>query len=232
MTTSEITATIRRLTGFTIAHSKRITWKYQMTVAREQIGTRKLAFGGSTSEYPSPDEATLAELIAANPPPAKKVRTVSPAAIEAARITRLFKKLTPAIQAACFEDIESECGACEGYGLVFVVRGRHDDGRNVKCRFCGGEGVTWSKFRCVKAVEAAAEHEGSESEKIAAARAECNEREQWDGTLTTTWERNGFVDSVEADRIREKVAYRHEQTDYDSLLASGADRETAREMIR
>lgn len=55
---------------------------------------------------------------------------------------------------------------------------------------------------------------------------------EFDGTLTTAWLRNGLIDEDDAARIRNKVRDRHENTDYDSLLAQGYDRETAREMIR
>ena len=52
----------------------------------------------------------------------------------------------------------------------------------------------------------------------------------WDGTLTSAWEANGLIDREQAENIREKVQRRHEETDYDDLLARGVDRETARTM--
>jgi hypothetical protein len=49
-----------------------------------------------------------------------------------------------------------------------------------------------------------------------------------------TWRayRAGEIDADEAARIGRITTARHEATDYDALLASGVDRETARELIR
>lgn len=42
----------------------------------------------------------------------------------------------------------------------------------------------------------------------------------------------GRISLEEATAAAERISHRHEKTDYDSLLASGVDRDTAREMIR
>jgi hypothetical protein len=83
----------------------------------------------------------------------------------------------------------------------------------------------------VLAAVAALEAGKNESEQIEAAKNNCNEKEEWDGTLTSTWQRNGEIDSEQAAKIRETTKRRHEETEYDSLLDSGIDRDTARDLI-
>jgi len=51
------------------------------------------------------------------------------------------------------------------------------------------------------------------------------------GSKTGKWLRRGEISEEQAERIAEKCSHRHEETDYDNLLKSGVDKETARDLI-
>ena len=53
----------------------------------------------------------------------------------------------------------------------------------------------------------------------------------WDGTITSTWLKNGYVTEQEAQDIREKCRKRHEETEYDQLLFDGYSKSEARQAI-
>lgn len=50
------------------------------------------------------------------------------------------------------------------------------------------------------------------------------------GSRTAEWLARGEISRAEAERIAGVVTRRHENTDYDALLAAGVDRDTAREI--
>lgn len=140
--------------------------------------------------------------------------------------------LPEAVRGACVSRNSHDCGRCMGYGMEWSERYE----REVKCRRCHGEGREHTDAICGASITAAARiiaAGGSMDDARLAAikRNPSPDREEWDGTLTSTWERGGFIDSDEAAKIREKTAHRHENTNYDDLLSRGFSRDEAREMM-
>lgn len=153
---------------------------------------------------------------------------------EAGRVaarTRKFRALPDAVRAACRTYREVECAACGGHGLRYSPK--HE--RDIRCYACSGEGCSYARQlspECVLwALDASARGLGEHEILAELDGRTIRTRPYWDGTLTSTWERTGEVSAEQARQIREKVARRHEATEYDALLAGGVDRDTARAMV-
>ena len=197
-----------------------------LTVAREAVRQSRVARDREKNRTQQPT-VYLCDRLAAF----KRRRAGAKKGSETRHYRKLRSRLSPAVLAACVESVSSECSVCEGHGLVYSPKWERD----IKCYSCRGEGCYWNRQEsqaAVLAAVAALEAEKNESEQIEAAKNNCNKKEEWDGTLTSTWQRNGEIDSEQAAKIRESAKRRHEETEYDSLLDSGVDKDTARDMIR
>lgn len=154
-------------------------------------------------------------------------------AIETRVTNAALRSLPDFLQGLCYSYRRIPCTGCGfdgefGSGLVWCRD------REVKCSVCHGECCLWEKFLDAECVRVAAYmfRTGENFKKIRDAIEEERSGEKsekfWDGTLSSAWEATGQIDSGEAAAIRAKCGHRHEETNYDELLASGMTKEDAR----
>lgn len=146
------------------------------------------------------------------------------------RVNRQYASLPPEAQTLCWEDVEHECDRCSGHGLVIPswADSRRWDGREVRCPSCRGEGRHVTRERSAAIVAQAYEAMARGDDPVEEIEGLAYRAKAWDGTLTSTWLRSGEIDADRADEIRESCRRRHEETDYDALLAAGVRQEDAR----
>jgi hypothetical protein len=139
------------------------------------------------------------------------------------------------IREKCYRHFITRCKSCNGRGLVERYNYRNDEYFERKCPSCHGSGSGESQ-RLVASLVTLVEKSvasGLPEEEIEALLKSKNPQwdrpqDNWDGTITSTWLKYGYIDETKAAEIREQCRIRHEETDYDELLREGYDKESAR----
>ena len=161
-------------------------------------------------------------------------------------LEKRFDALPKAIQAACRVlriDTCPKCGEQDQPGTVFIACGyRGYDTRLVPCPTCGGDGKVHHRPVCRELRAMALD--GADEATLRARNEQLADKDE-DGGLQDFLAENGFRrDSTagisayygtlgldEAKNLANRAAHRHENTNYEALLASGCDRETARSLM-
>lgn len=139
------------------------------------------------------------------------------------------------IRDKCYRHFITRCKFCKGKGLVNRYNYRNDEHFEMKCQICLGSG-NWISQRLVASLVTLAEKSiasGMTQDDVESLLKSKNPQwdhpqDNWDGTITSTWLKYGYIDESQAAEIREQCRIRHEETDYDELLEQGYSKDDAR----